>query len=177
MKKMNSANISTSKDKKVDEETFSQVVEAVFLFIHNNYADFSAILKAQKINYSQYAALITIYMYDSLSEGELARLLFLNPSSVSRMVFTLEKNGWLKATRDKADRRKVMVALTPSGKRRMQAMKNMQAGVLTKLVKNLEPEKREYVDGVVDLVNQALRYLTATENQAPVPGASGDATR
>ncbi len=46
-----------------------------------------------------------------------------------------------------------------------------------KLVKNLEPEKREYVDGVVELVNQALRYLTPTESPAPVSGTSGEATR
>ena len=93
---------------------FSEVVDAVFLFIHNNYGDFSAILKDHGINYSQYAALVTIHMYESLTEGELAKVLFLNPSSVSRMVFNLEKKGWLKAVRDLVDRRKVIVTLTPA---------------------------------------------------------------
>ncbi len=142
---------------------FSEVVDAVFLFIHNNYGDFSAILKDQGINYSQYAALVTIHMYESLTEGELAKVLFLNPSSVSRMVFNLEKKGWLKAVRDLVDRRKVIVTLTPAGKRRMQAMKNMQADVLARQIKGLESEKRDYVYKVADLLNQALRYLSSTE--------------
>jgi DNA-binding MarR family transcriptional regulator len=165
MKKMNSANISPGKDKPAEDGGLARVVESVFLFIHKNYADFSAILKSQKINYSQYAALITIFMYEKLSEGDLARILFLNPSSVSRMVFALEQRGWLETARDKSDRRKVVVSLTAEGKRRMESMKDMQAQVLTGLVENLEAEQREYVYMVVDLVNQALRYLTLSENE------------
>lgn len=173
---MKDAKVSSSKDKYLENSPFAEVVEAVFLFIHKNYADFSAILRGHGINYSQYTALLTIYMYDNLSEGELAKLLFINPSSISRMMYALENKEWVKGTRDQVDRRKVMIALTPTGRLRMEAMKNMQAEVLNKLVQGLDAEKRGYVYDVAELVNQALRYLTnmdTPKNAVSAPVESG----
>jgi DNA-binding MarR family transcriptional regulator len=156
---MINANISSPKE---DKEIFAEMVEAVFLFIHEHFREYSAILKDQDINYTQYITLITVYMYGVLSEGDLARMLFLNPSTVSRMVFSLERKGWLRCARDQDDRRKVMVSLSAAGKRRMSGMRERQADVVAKQVESLEEEQREYVHHAAEFVNQALRYITSS---------------
>ncbi len=142
-------------------EIFENLVKAVFMFIHEYYGEFNAVLQKYEINYSQYAAIISVYMYGSLSEGDLARMLFVNPSTVSRMVYALEEKGWLESTRDKSDRRKVLVRLSPAGKRKIAGMLRQPAEVLAGLADGLEEEKREFVYRVIEQINQALLYLTA----------------
>jgi DNA-binding MarR family transcriptional regulator len=157
MKYMKNANISTSKHGEVD--VFAEMVDAVFLFMHEHYGEFGAILKENEINYTQYVALITIYMHGTLSEGDLARMLFINPSTVSRMVYALQEKGWVKSKRDKDDRRKVMVALSSRGKRKMESMRDKQAQVVAQQAVHLTGEDREYVYKVAEFVNKALRLL------------------
>ncbi len=154
---MNNANITGSKDK--PKEVFAEIFDTVFLFMHERYGDFGAILKDNEINYTQYAALMTVYMHGSLGEGELARMVFVNPSTMSRMVYALEKKGWLESVRDKADRRRVMVRLSPSGKRRMEAMRDKQAKVVARQVEHLGDDEKEYVFQVAEFVNKALRLM------------------
>ena len=156
---MNNANISKSKEKDI----FNEMVEAVFLFIHEHYGEFGAILKGYDINYSQYAALMTIFMHGTITEGELAKNLFINPSTVSRMVYALEGRGWLRSERDTEDRRKVLIRLSPAGKRRMKSMARKQAEVVAREVEGLDKEKQEYVIKVAEFVNQALRYLVGKD--------------
>jgi DNA-binding MarR family transcriptional regulator len=155
MKIMNNANISKSKEKDV----FVEMVEAVFLFIHDHYGEFGAILSEYDINYSQYAALMTVFMHGTITEGELARNLFINASTVSRMIYALENRGWVRSERDKKDRRKVLVSLSPAGKRRMNGMARKQAEVVAREVEVLDAEKKDYVIKVAEFVNQALRYM------------------
>ena len=157
MKKMNSANISESKKK--EKDVFAEMVDTVFLFVHEHYGDFGAVLKGSEINYSQYAALMTVYMHGSLSEGDLARMLFITPSTISRMIYALEGKGWVKSNRDKDDRRKVMVELSRAGKRRMEEMRDKQAEVVARQVEHLTGEQKEYVYQVAEFVNKALKLM------------------
>ncbi len=154
---MNNANISKGKEK--EREVFAKLFDTVFLFMHERYGEFGAILGENGINYSQYAALVTIYMHGIVSEGDLARMLFINPSTVSRMVYALEKKGWVKSTRDHKDRRRVMVTLSPQGKRRMEELKSRQAEVVARQVARLPKEQREYVYQAAELANKALGML------------------
>ena len=156
MKKMNNANVSKSKEK---GDVFAEIFDTVFLFMHERYGDFGDILKESEINYTQYAALMTVYMHGSVGEGELAKMVFVNPSTMSRMVYALEERGWLKSVRNKADRRRVMVELSPSGKRRMEAMRDEQAKVVAQQVEHLTDEQKEYVYQVAEFVNKALRLM------------------
>ena len=157
MKNLKNAKISGSGD--TEKEVFRELVETVFLFIHEHYAEYGSILKDYDINYTQYVTLITVYMHGVLGEGDMARMLYITPSTMSRMVFALEERGWLKTTRDKADRRKVLVALSDTGKRRMRGMRDKQAEVLARRVQGLGEEQREDVYRVAEFVNNALRYM------------------
>jgi DNA-binding MarR family transcriptional regulator len=165
MKKMNKANLSPGE--KEEKDVFTDLVELVFIFIHEHYRAFNEVLGKYQINYSQYAALLSVYMYESLSEGDLARMLYINPSTVSRMVYALEEKGWLQSTRDKADRRKVIISLSPTGKKRIDGIVKQPALVLARLANGLDKEKRDYVYSAAEFINQALRYLAIEgSNQA-----------
>lgn len=160
MKNMKDANLSS--EKAAGRDVFADMVETVFLFVHEQYGEFGAILKENEINYTQYVTLITIYMNGALNEGDLAKMLFINPSTVSRMVYALENKGWVKSTRDKDDRRKVVVTLSPGGKRKMEAMRDRQAEVVAQQVERLAGEDREFVFQVAEYVNKALRLMVST---------------
>ena len=160
MKNMNKSIISQGNDK--DPQVFAEMVETVFLFMHEHYAEFGAILKDNEINYTQYVALITIYMNGALNEGDLAKMLFLNPSTVSRMVYALEEKGWVKTARDSSDRRRVIVTLAPAGKRKMDAMRDKQAEVVARQVADLASDDREFVHQVAAHVNRALRLMISS---------------
>ncbi|MDD3717799.1 MAG: MarR family transcriptional regulator [Actinomycetota bacterium] len=153
-----------------DDEVFVEMVETVFLFMHEQYGEFGAILKENDINYTQYVALITVYMNGALSEGDLAKMMFINPSTVSRMVYALEKKGWVKSARDKADRRRVIVTLSPSGRRKMEEMRDEQAEVVAHQVARLGEEERKFVYQVAEFVNKALRLMISAG-----AGESGEA--
>lgn len=160
MKKMNLKNNFISPQG--EDDPFARLVENVFLFIHSYYPRFNAVLEKHQVNYSQYAALLTLYMYGRLTEGELARLLHVNPSTMSRMVYVLEQRGWLKGVRDSADRRRVLVALTPRGRQKVKEMMRQPAEILSSIVEEMEPERREQIKKVVELINQALRQMIET---------------
>ncbi|MEW6554061.1 MAG: MarR family transcriptional regulator [Actinomycetota bacterium] len=162
-------NANLSPDGKETSSVFADMVETVFLFMHEQYGEFGAILKDSDINYTQYVTLITIYMHGALNESDLAKMLFINPSTVSRMVYTLEQRGWVKSTRDLSDRRKVVVTLSPGGKRRMEAMRDKQAEVVARQVERLAGEDRDYVLQVAEYVNKALRLLVSTGNESDQP--------
>lgn len=154
---MNNANISDSKKK--EKDVFVEMIDMVFLFIHARYSDFSAVLDENGLNYSQYAALMTVYMHGSLSEGDLAKMLFINPSTVSRMVFALEEAGWVESVRDKADRRRVMVSLSPKGRRRIERMRDRQAEVVARQVERLPEEERRFVYQMAEYINKAVGLM------------------
>ena len=164
MKNMKNANLSS--DSEASKNIFADMVETVFLFVHEQYGEFGAILKDNEINYTQYVTLITIYMNGALNEGDLAKMLFINPSTVSRMVYALEKKGWVKSTRDKDDRRKVVITLSPGGKRKMEMMRDKQAEVVARQVEHLAKEDREFVFQVAEYVNKALRLMISTGSES-----------
>jgi DNA-binding MarR family transcriptional regulator len=138
------------------EEPFVRLIETVFLFIRTYYPEFNEVLERYGLNYSQYVALLTLFMHGSLAEGELARMLHLNPSTMSRMIYALEERGWVRCVRDPSDRRRVMVSFTPRGKKRIEGMMREPARVLVRLTKDLNEEERKRVYEMVDSINRVL---------------------
>ncbi len=147
------------------EEPFVRLIETVFLFIRTYYPEFNQVLEKYGLNYSQYVALLTLFMHGSLAEGELARMLHLNPSTMSRMIYALEERGWVRCERDPSDRRRVMVSFAPQGRRRIEGMMREPARVLLRLTEDLGPEERERVYEMVDSINRVLgMFIGARES-------------
>jgi DNA-binding MarR family transcriptional regulator len=66
----------------------------------------------------QYWILSQVFRDQALSGQELAGRIHVSPETCSRMVQGLIEGGWVKSTRDPQDRRKQLVRLTASGRRK-----------------------------------------------------------
>ncbi|TLP45032.1 MULTISPECIES: MarR family winged helix-turn-helix transcriptional regulator [Cohaesibacter] len=64
----------------------------------------------------QWGALLVLINMEGLSQTELAEALYLEKSSVSRLVVGLEKRGWVQRTKDTDDGRKHVLIATPDAK-------------------------------------------------------------
>ena len=69
-------------------------------------------VKDVNITYGLYPFLIEIYKNDGISQEDLAKILFLNESTVTRNLDKLEKKGFIKRTPDK---RKKIITITDEG--------------------------------------------------------------
>jgi DNA-binding MarR family transcriptional regulator len=86
---------------------------------------------------SEARALIELVAARGLAQGELAGLLGLEKSTVSRLAAGLERKGWIQRGRDEENQRYVRLYLTPEGRavaaRIWQAWNSRQARILAAL--------------------------------------------
>jgi DNA-binding MarR family transcriptional regulator len=69
------------------------------------------------VSASEARALIELISARGIAQGELAALLQLDKSTVSRLAAGLERKGWLRRGRDEGNQRYVRLYLTPEGAR------------------------------------------------------------
>jgi DNA-binding MarR family transcriptional regulator len=89
------------------------------------------------VSASEARALIELVSARGIAQGELAALLALDKSTVSRLAAGLERKGWIRRGRDEGNQRYVRLYLTPAGRevagRLWQAWQSRQARILTAL--------------------------------------------
>jgi len=89
------------------------------------------------VSASEARALIELVSARGIAQGELAGLLRLDKSTVSRLAASLERKGWVRRGRDEANQRYVRLYLTPAGgeaaARVWQAWQARQARILASL--------------------------------------------
>lgn len=68
------------------------------------------------LSYAQVRALVMLGDAEEATAGQLARAADLTPASVTALLDQLERQGMVERRRDPADRRVVVVALTPAGR-------------------------------------------------------------
>lgn len=89
------------------------------------------------VSASEARALIELVAARGIAQGELAGLLGLDKSTVSRLAAGLERKGWIRRGRDEANQRYVRLYLTPQGRdvagRVWQAWQSRQARILAAL--------------------------------------------
>ncbi len=89
------------------------------------------------VSASEARALIELVTARGLAQGELAGLLGLEKSTVSRLASGLERKGWIRRGRDEENQRYVRLYLTPEGRavaaRVWQAWHSRQARILAAL--------------------------------------------
>ena len=92
---------------------------------------------ALAVSASEARALIELVSARGIAQGELAALLGLDKSTVSRLAAGLERKGWVRRGRDDANQRYVRLYLTPQGAevaaRVWQAWQSRQARILASL--------------------------------------------
>jgi len=94
------------------------------------------------VSASEARALIELLAARGIAQGQLASLLGLEKSTVSRLAAGLERKGWLRRGRDEENQRYVRLYLTPQGRaiaaQVWQAWQSRQARILA----GLSPEER-----------------------------------
>jgi DNA-binding MarR family transcriptional regulator len=94
------------------------------------------------VSASEARALIELLAARGIAQGQLAALLGLEKSTVSRLAAGLERKGWLRRGRDEENQRYVRLYLTPEGRviaaQVWQAWQSRQARILA----GLSPEER-----------------------------------
>jgi DNA-binding MarR family transcriptional regulator len=94
------------------------------------------------VSASEARALIELLAARGIAQGQLAALLGLEKSTVSRLAAGLERKGWLRRGRDEENQRYVRLYLTPGGRviaaQVWQAWQSRQARILA----GLSPEER-----------------------------------
>ena len=120
---------------------------------------------------SEARALIELMSARGIAQGELAALLSLDKSTVSRLAAGLERKGWVRRGRDEGNQRYVRLYLTPQGgevaDRILQGWRSRQARILAALT---EDERAGLSAGLRGLV----RGLAAEGLLADAGGAGAE---
>ena len=118
------------------------------------------------VSASEARALIELLAARGIAQGQLAALLGLEKSTVSRLAAGLERKGWLRRGRDEENQRYVRLYLTPEGRaiaaQVWQAWQTRQARILA----GLSPEERA---GLAAGLRGLVRGLAA---EGPLAGAA-----
>jgi DNA-binding MarR family transcriptional regulator len=110
------------------------------------------------VSASEGRALVQLFAARGIAQGELASLLGLEKSTVSRLAAGLEQKGWIKRGRDEGNQRYIRLYLTPAGSeiavRLLHAWESKQARIIASLT---DAERAGLVAGLGGL----LRGLVA----------------
>jgi len=74
--------------------------------------------------------------------GELAQRCALTPASVSELVDSLERDGFVRRSEDRNDRRVVVVEITSRGRREIERVGELMTAPVAKIIASLSAEKR-----------------------------------
>jgi len=118
---------------------------------------------------SEARALIELMSARGIAQGELASLLGLDKSTVSRLAAGLERKGWIRRGRDEGNQRYVRLYLTPLGgeiaDRILQAWRSRQARILAALS---EDERAGLSAGLAGLVRGLAAEGLLTDTSAEI---------
>lgn len=73
-------------------------------------------LARHDISFSQYQHLRQLWQADGLAQVELSRRIGIETASSTAVIDQLERGGFIRRKRDPADRRRIIVTLTPAGR-------------------------------------------------------------
>src|SRR4051794_31204479 len=87
----------------------------------------------------QYTALTVLEKHPDLTAAQLARHSFVTAQSASDMVTALLDRGLVERHRDPADRRRLVMSLTPTGRRLLELLRPQVAEVESRMLADLSP--------------------------------------
>ena len=104
----------------------------------------------------QYTALTVLERHPDLTSAHLARHSFVTSQSMADMVTTLLDRGLIDRHRDPADRRRLVISLTPGGERLLHALRPQVAALEARMLSLLSPDDAEVLRSSLELCRQAL---------------------
>ena len=100
--------------------------------------------------------LMAIYEEEGVPVTKIAPRIGMEPNSLSRTLNTLEENGAISRKQDENDQRKVLVFLTPEGKKLRKIALKTVFDLEKKITEKLSPKQLKAISEVIEQVTVAL---------------------
>lgn len=110
----------------------------------------------QPVAVAEAHALMELTKCDGLSQNALCARLQLVKSTVSRMVSSLVKRGWVERQRDERDGRAVTLHLTDQGRTAARQLAEARQAKFTRLLERIPEEEREHVMDTLNILVEAM---------------------
>jgi DNA-binding MarR family transcriptional regulator len=120
-------------------------------------AELDDLARPQGLTALQYTALTVLERHSDLTAAHLARHSFVTGQSMADMVTALLDRGLIERHRDPADRRRLVIALTRSGRRLLARMRPQVAALQDRMLSLLSGEQANELRRSLELCRQALR--------------------
>lgn len=146
-----------------DPPTLLYLIKQVELAIR---AELDELARPVGLTALQYTALTVLERHPDLTAAHLARHSFVKSQSMADMVTTLLDSGLIERHRDPADRRRLVIALTPAGQRLLDELRPQVAALERRMLSPLSSSEAESLRAAVELCRQALQKPAAP---APEP--------
>ena len=93
--------------------------------------------------------------------------------AVTRLVDGLEERGWTRKRSGKLDRRRAVISLTATGRRKAEELRNLTEVSVDRLLSAIPPEKRVQVVESMHLLRKALEGVCAVDSAVDSRTSSG----
>ena len=114
-----------------------------------------------ELTYQQYNVLRMIDTLGPQGQAEVARRLLVTAPVVTRLASTLADAGLVERQTDPKDRRAVILALTPTGRKRARAMRRDLLAAAHELLEPIPEERREAVGAALEELQVLLPQHSA----------------
>ncbi|MEV5719121.1 MarR family winged helix-turn-helix transcriptional regulator [Amycolatopsis mediterranei] len=132
-------------------------------------AGLDALVRPADITTLQYTALTVLERHPDLTAARLARHSFVTDQSMADMVTTLLNRGLIERHRDPADRRRLVIALTPAGQRLLDELRPQVAALQDRMLSLLSDGQAGELQRSLELCRRALLEHGVESDPAPRP--------
>ena len=112
--------------------------------------------KGYRLTGEQYDVLVQLWYRDEQHQQELARALFKDKTTMTRLINSIEALNLVKRTSNRKDKRQKSVCLTASGKELMKDLNGLAQTALGKALKGIRPSDMAVCRNVLMQLNDAL---------------------
>ncbi|MDA3922774.1 MAG: MarR family transcriptional regulator [Salinisphaera sp.] len=128
-----------------------QLCFALYTATHRITRAYRPLLEPLGLTYVQYLVLLVLWEQSPRSVGELGHSLFLDSGTLTPLLKRMERNGFIKRTRDADDERRVLIELTEHGHKTRGEAAKISENALCQLQIN-KPEAILWKQRILDLV-------------------------
>lgn len=104
----------------------------------------------------QYTALTVLERHSDLTAAHLARHSFVTAQTMADMVTSLLSRGLIERHRDPADRRRLVIALTPEGQRLLVLLRPQVAALEARMLSSMTADQADELRRSLELCREAL---------------------
>jgi DNA-binding MarR family transcriptional regulator len=113
-----------------------------------------------------YAALMVIGQHPDISKADLARLCFVLPQSMTRMMATMEERGYVSRRAHPTHGRILKTRLTPSGRRKLAQASRAIDGVMDQVLDGFTVGERRQFMGMLARCRDQLAGIAASNGRS-----------